>query len=63
MLYVHLRASVVRLLLCVLITAFPLLINPTTRLFAQPAESLSTGIVSTMSINEVTEGTLLVRTN
>lgn len=63
MLYVHLRSSVVRLLLCVLITAFPLLINPTARLSAQPAESLSTGIVSTMSINEVTEGTLLFRTN
>jgi len=63
MLYVHLRSSVVRLLLCVLITAFPLLINPTARLFAQPAESLSTGIVPTMSINEVTEGTLLFRTN
>jgi len=43
--------------------AFPLLINPTARLAAQPAEPLSTGIVSTMSINEVTEGTLLFRTN
>src|SRR4029078_5357307 len=63
MLYVHLRSSGVRLLLCVLITAFPLLINPTARLAAQPAESLSTGIVPTMSINEVTEGTLLFRTN
>ena len=30
---------------------------------AQPAESLSTGIVPTMGINEVTEGTLLFRTN
>jgi Ca-activated chloride channel homolog len=63
MLYVPLRSSVGRLLLCVLIMAFPLLINPTARLAAQPAESLSTGIVSTMSINEVTEGTLLFRTN
>ncbi|HZC81304.1 MAG TPA: VIT domain-containing protein, partial [Nitrospiraceae bacterium] len=63
MLYVHLRSSVARLLFCVLVTAFPLLINPTARLFAQPAESLSTGIVPTMSINEVTEGTLLFRTN
>lgn len=63
MLYVHLRSSVVRLLFCVLITAFPLLINPIARLSAQPAESLSTGIVPTMSINEVTEGTLLFRTS
>ena len=63
MLYVPLRSSVGRLLLCVLIMAFPLLINPTARLAAQPAEPLSTGIVSTMSINEVTEGTLLFRTN
>lgn len=63
MLYVHLRSSVVRLLFWVLITAFPLLINPTARLFAQPAEPLSTGIVPTMSLNEVTEGTLLFRTN
>ena len=63
MLYAYLRSSVVRLLLCALVTAFPLLINPTATLFAQPAESLSTGIVPTMSINEVTEGTLLFRTN
>src|SRR5690242_12533105 len=63
MLYIHLRSSVVRLLLCVLITVFLPLINPTTRLFAQPAESLSTGIVPTMSLNEVTEGALLFRTN
>src|SRR4029078_12302333 len=63
MLYVPLRSSVGRLLLCVLIMAFPLLINPTARLAAQPAEPLSTGLVPTMSINEVTEGTLLFRTN
>ena len=38
MLYAYLRSSVVRLLLCALVTAFPLLINPTATLFAQPAE-------------------------
>jgi hypothetical protein len=63
MLYIHLRSSVVRLLLCVLITTLSLLINPTARLLVQPAASLRTGIVSTMSINEVTEGILLFRTN
>lgn len=62
MLYAHPRSSVVRLLLCALVTAFPLLINPTAKLFAQPAESLSTGLVPTMAINEVTEGALLFRT-
>jgi len=32
-------------------------------LLAQPAESLSTGVIPTMGINDVTEGTLLFKTN
>ena len=63
MLYVRLRSTIVRMLFCTLLAACPFLINPTATLFAQPAESLSTGIVPTMSINEVTEGTLLFKTN
>ena len=63
MLHTHLRSSAVRLLLCVPITTFSLLINPTATLFAQPAESLSTGILPTISLNEVTEGALLLPTN
>ena len=63
MLYVRLRSTIVRMLFCTLLATCPFLINPTATLFAQPAESLSTGIVPTMSINEVTEGTLLFKTN
>ena len=63
MLYTHLRSSVVRLCLCALLTAFPLLIHPTATLLAQPVESLSTGVIPTMGINDVTEGTLLFRTD
>jgi Ca-activated chloride channel homolog len=63
MLYAHLRSSVVRLLLCALVSAFPLLIHPTTTLHAQPTESLSTGVIPTMGINDVTESTLLFKTN
>lgn len=63
MLYAHLRSAVVRLCLCALLTAFPLLIHPTATLFAQPTESLSTGVIPTMGIDEVTEGTLLFRTD
>src|SRR6185295_6819919 len=63
MLYTHAHSSVVRLLLCVLLTAFPLLIHSPALLLAQPAESLSTGVIPTMGINDVTEGTLLFKTN
>jgi len=63
MLYAHLRSSIVRLCLCALLTAFPLLTHPTATLLAQPAESLSTGVIPTMGIDEVTEGTLLFKTN
>jgi len=63
MLYAHLRSSVVRLCLSVLLATFPLLISPTDRLHAQPAESLSTMVIPTMRINDVTEGTLLFKTN
>jgi Ca-activated chloride channel family protein len=63
MLYTHARSSVVRLLLCVLLTAFPLLILSPAILLAQPAESFSTGVIPTMGINDVTEGTLLFKTN
>ena len=63
MLYIHARPSVVRLCLCALLTVFPLLISPTATLLAQPAESLSTSVIPTMGINDVTEGTLLLKTN
>lgn len=63
MLYAHARSSIVRLCLCLLLTAFPLLIHPPAMLLAQPAESLSTGVIPTMGINDVTEGTLLFKTN
>jgi Ca-activated chloride channel homolog len=63
MLYAHTRSSVVRLCLCALLTTFPLLISPTATLLAQPAESLSTGVIPTMGINDVTEGALLFKTN
>ena len=63
MLYSHVRSSIVRLCLCALLTVFPLLISPTTTLHAQPAESLSTGVIPTMGLNDVTEGTLLFKTN
>jgi Ca-activated chloride channel homolog len=63
MLHAHTRSSVVRLCLCVLLTTFPYLISPTSTLFAQPAESLSTAVIPTMGINDVTEGTLLFKTN
>lgn len=63
MLHAPARSSVVRLCLCVLLATFPLLISPTDRLHAQPAESLSTAVIPTMGINDVTEGTLLFKTN
>jgi Ca-activated chloride channel homolog len=63
MLYAHARSSVVRLLLCALLTALPFLVQPPATLLAQPAESLSTGVIPTMGINDVTEGTLLFKTN
>ena len=63
MLYAHLRASTVRLCLCAWLTVFPALIVPPTMLLAQPAESLSTGAIPTMGISDVTEGTLLFKTN
>jgi Ca-activated chloride channel homolog len=63
MLYAHARSSIVRLCLCVLLTLVPSLIAPTVTLRAQPAESLSTGMIPTMGINDVTEGTLLFKTN
>ena len=63
MLYAHARSSVVRLCLGVLLTVFPPLVSPTATLLAQPAESLSTGAIPTMGINDVTEGTLLFKTN
>ena len=49
--------------LCIAHHPFPLLISPTHRLRAQPAESLGTGVIPTMGINDVTEGTLLFKTN
>ena len=63
MLYAHARSSIVRLCFCVLLTLVPFLIDPTATLRAQPAESLSTGVIPTMGINDVTEGTLLFKTN
>jgi len=63
MLYAHARSSIVRLCLCVLLTVFLLLIHPSAMLRAQPVESLSTGVIPTMGINDVTEGTLLFKTN
>ena len=63
MLYAHARSFIVRLLLCLLLTAFPLLIHPPAMLLAQQAESLGTGVIPTMGINDVTEGTLLFKTN
>jgi Ca-activated chloride channel homolog len=62
MLYAYVRISLVRLRLCVLLTASLLLLIPQTALLAQPAESLSTGVIPTMGINDVTEGTLLFKT-
>ena len=63
MLHAPARSSVVRLCLCVLLATFPLLISPTDRLHAQPTESFSTSLIPTMGINDVTEGTLLFKTN
>ena len=63
MLYAHARSFIVRLLLCLVLTTFPLLIHSPAILLAQPAESLSTGVIPTMGINDVTEGTLLFKTN
>src|SRR5215813_8138650 len=63
MLYAHARSSVVRLCLCALLTLVPPLIYPPAMLLAQPAESLSTGVIPTMGIKDVTEGTLLFKTN
>lgn len=53
----------VRLCLCAFLTVFPSLISPTTAIFAQPAESLSTAMIPTMGINDATEGALLFKTN
>jgi Ca-activated chloride channel homolog len=63
MLYAHARLSVIRPYLFALLTIFLFLTSPATSLMAQPAESLSTGFVPTMGINDVTEGTLLFKTN
>ena len=60
MLYAHARSFIVRLLLCLLLTAFPLLIHPPAMLLAQQDESLGAGAIPTMGINGVTEGTLQV---
>ena len=60
MLYAHARSFIVRLLLCRLLTAFPLLIQPSAMLLGQQDESLGTGVIPTMGINDVTEGTLQV---
>ena len=63
MLYAHARSSVVYPCLYALFTAIPFLISPTATLLAQPAEPLSTGVIPTMGINDVTEGTLLFKTS
>ena len=63
MLYVHARSFIVRLLLCLLLTTFPLLLHPPAMRLVQQAESLGTGAIPTMGINDVTEGTLLFKTN
>ncbi len=63
MLHTHARSSVVRLCFCALLTVFLPLIHPTATLLAQPTESLSTGVIPTMGVNVVTEGTLLFKTN
>ena len=63
MLYVHARSSIVHLCLYALLTASALLISPTATLHAQPTESLSTAVIPTMGLNDVTEGTLLFKTN
>ena len=63
MLYAHARLFIVRLLLCLLFTTFPHLIHPPAMLLAQQVESLGTGVIPTMGINDVTEGTLLFKTN
>ena len=52
MLYAYVRTSLVRLRLCVLFTASLLLLIPQATLLAQPAESLSTGVIPTMGIND-----------
>ena len=61
--YVHARSSIVCVYLCAWLTILPIPIHPTPTLLAQPAESLSTGVIPTMGINDVTEGTLLFKTN
>ena len=63
MLHAPAHSSVVRLCLCVLLASFSLLISPTATLHAQPTESLSTAVITTMGLNDVTEGTLLFKTN
>ncbi len=63
MLYAYTRSSVVRLCLSAMLTVILFLISPTATLLAQPAESLSTGVIPTMGLNDVTEGTLLFKTN
>ena len=53
---------VARLTLCILFSTLCIVTSPLPSLSVEP-ESLTTGIVPTMGINEVTEGTLLFKTN
>jgi LPXTG-site transpeptidase (sortase) family protein len=61
--YVHARSSIVCVCLWAWLTILPIPIHPTPTLLAQPAESLSIGVIPTMGVNDVTEGTLLFKTN
>lgn len=57
------KLSAARLSLCVSLLALGLGALPPVTSYAEPGESLTTGIVPAMGLNEVTEGTLMFRTD
>ena len=57
------KTSAARLTLCAFFLSLALGAPLPATSCAEPGESLNTGIVSTMGINDVTEGTLMFRTD
>jgi Ca-activated chloride channel family protein len=57
------RQCAARLTLCAFLATVGTITPPPPTVSAEPAESLSTGILPTMGLNDVTEGTLLFRTD